>query len=86
MYWQVNYIFYDGGCGAIGTMGLANLLPRVFYHAPPCPSGPPCAPCTGGACFGPTHATVAALNFAGAAASAVLAWRAGGLYRRMRRD
>jgi hypothetical protein len=26
-----NYLFFDGGCGAVGTLLLANLLPTFFY-------------------------------------------------------
>jgi hypothetical protein len=28
-----NYLFYDGGCGCIGTIILANVLPSIIYHA-----------------------------------------------------
>lgn len=72
----VTYLFYDGGCGAVGTLVLANFLPRAFYHGDPC---------VGPGCYGPTHAIIAALNLSGAASSALVAWRAAGLYRRMKK-
>jgi len=35
---SINYLFYDGGCGAVGTVLLANLLPSfVYHHADPSP-------------------------------------------------
>lgn len=33
-----NYMFFDGGCGAVGTLLLANLLPTTFYAAAASPA------------------------------------------------
>ena len=69
-----NYMFYDGLCGAMGTLLLANVLVGAFYSG----SG-----CTGGKCFGPTHSIIAALCVAGAMASGVIVYRSSGLYRQI---
>ena len=69
-----NYMFYDGLCGATGTLLLANVLVGTFYSG----SG-----CSGPKCFGPTHAVIAALCVAGAAASGIIVYRSSGLYRQI---
>ena len=67
-------MFYDGGCAAVGTMLMANLLPRIFDHAPPGGS------CDGAGCFGPTHAIIAASCIVGVIAALLAGRRSTRLY------
>ena len=93
-----NYLFFDGGCGAIGTIFLANLLPSAFYRvttvAPSAVSqlrdstGAPTAEgtCLGWRCFGISHIVITALCFAAALAAGVISTRARALYSNFSRD
>ena len=71
----INYMFYDGCCAAVGTMIIANLLPRLFYHAPPGGN------CDGPHCYGPTHLIITCLSSFGAIAALVISRRSAPLYR-----
>lgn len=66
-----NYMFFDGGCGASGTILLANLLPRVFHS----PEGNCDA-----RCFASTHAAIAGFCLVGSAAAAAVAVSSAHLY------
>ena len=75
-----NYMFFDGLCGAVGTMLLANALPSAVYtHA----AGAGRRDCHGPMCFGPTHGIIAALCVAAIGASALIGCRSQTLYRQI---
>ena len=69
-----NYMFFDGFCGALGTLLLANLLPRLF-HSPEgnCDSH----------CFVKAHCAVGGFCVLGAVAAALVATRSATLYWRI---
>eukprot|EP00967_Tisochrysis_lutea_P065633 scaffold85381_cov30-Tisochrysis_lutea.AAC.2 len=87
---QANYMFFDGGCGASGTILLANLMPRIFHSREGnCDS----------TCYIRAHAVIGGFCILGAAAAAVVAinsttlyWKIGAsreavrLRRRLRRE
>ena len=96
-----NYLFFDGGCGAVGTLLLANLLPTYFYARAATndddeggsgadPTNSTCAgsstTCLGPQCFLPTHSIIAGLCVLAVVASAVIARRSAGLYRQIKRN
>jgi hypothetical protein len=68
---QSNYMFFDGGCGASGTILLANLLPRIFNS----PEGS-----CDDVCFARTHAAIGAVCLLGAAAASTVAVSSTQLY------
>ena len=70
-----NYMFYDGGCGAVGTLVLANALPNSFYD-----TSAGSTKCLGSSCFAPTHWIILCLNLSGAAAALVIVFRSRELY------
>lgn len=76
---HTNYLFYDGGCGATGTLLLANLLPRLFHRRVAASSSASCD----ASCFVKAHAAIAAIALAGAVAAVVLARRSAPLYTRI---
>jgi len=69
-----NYLFFDGGCGAVGTILLANILPSAFYHAT---NG---NDCVGSGCYAVSHLIIAALCVSGMVAAAFLVKSSGELY------
>ena len=72
-------MFYDGVCGAVGTMLLANALPSAVYQV----ASDGGNDCSGPQCFGPTHAIIAGLCAAAIGASSVIACRSLPLYRQI---
>ena len=90
-----NYMFFDGGCGAVGNLLLANLVSTHFYAAAATAdvgSGDPgdcsgiASKCVGARCFQPTHALIASLCVLAVLASVVIACRNVGLYRQIKRN
>ena len=71
-------VFYDGTCGALGSITLANLLPSYVYQLSAHGNV-----CWGAACFGPTHAIIAVLCTFGSCAAAVVSVRSRSLYRQI---
>eukprot|EP00658_Telonema_sp_P-2_P040730 TRINITY_DN29122_c0_g1_i2.p1 TRINITY_DN29122_c0_g1~~TRINITY_DN29122_c0_g1_i2.p1 ORF type:complete len:574 (-),score=109.27 TRINITY_DN29122_c0_g1_i2:256-1977(-) len=76
---SANYMFYDGGCGAFGTMVLANAIPDLFYKTPPGSNT-----CTGPHCYSTTHLCIIGLNLTGCVAAAAISLRSTQLYRDIR--
>ena len=74
----LNYLFYDGGCAAIGNLLIANLLPSFVYTHTAGGSGK----CIGPKCFAPTHEAIAGMCGMATVSAAVLALRSRGVYRR----
>jgi MFS family permease len=72
-----NYMFFDGSCGAIGTMLLANALPAFVYAN----AARGAADCVGPLCFGPTHAVIALLCGCAVVASVAIGCKTTELYR-----
>ena len=72
-----NYMFFDGSCGAAGTMLLANALPAYVYAK----AAGGAADCDGPMCFGPTHGVIAALCGCAVIASAMIGCKSAELYR-----
>jgi len=72
---SANYMFYDGGCGAFGTMVLANALPNLFYS-----NDPNSDTCLGSHCYEGTHLCIIGLCASGALASVFIAVRSSQLY------
>lgn len=71
-------VFYDGTCGALGSITLANLLPSYIYQLSAHGNV-----CSGGVCFGPTHAIIAVLCTFGCCAAAVVSARSRSLYKQI---
>jgi len=70
-----NYMFYDGGCGAVGTILLANLLPSAFYHTTDGNN------CIGSACFRTAHLIIMVLCASGVVTGSLLSYRSSALYK-----
>ena len=70
-----NYMFYDGTCGATGSLAFANLIPSAIYDAYATDNL-----CTGPYCFGTTHAIIAVLCAVSCGASLVVSARSAELY------
>ena len=77
----LNYLFFDGGCGSVGNLVIANLLSTIVYSRAMHGHAGASGQCIGPACFGPTHAVEAFLCALSVCAAAVLALRATPLYR-----
>lgn len=70
-----NYMFYDGTCGAVGSLLFANLLPSTIYQI--FANG---NDCYGPACFGYTHVLIAFLCACATGAALVVSVRTASLY------
>ena len=70
-----NYMFYDGGCSAFGTLLFANLLPRLWNTGT--------QDCIGSGCYGWTHIILIVANLVGMAATCAAGCRSRELYRRI---
>ena len=73
-----NYMFYDGGCSAFGTLLFANLLPRLWNTGT--------QDCIGSGCYGWTHVILIVSNLVGMAATCAAGCRSRELGGSARRD
>ena len=64
-----NYMFFDGGSAAVGTLMFANLLPRLWDETH---GG---SNCIGASCYGWTHLIIIGVNGSGVVAALVGACR-----------
>jgi len=70
-----NYMFFDGTCGALGSLVFANALPSTIYGLSAVGND-----CIGAICFGPTHGISLLLCAVGCVAGWVVAKRSAPLY------
>ena len=76
-----NYMFFDGTCGALGSLVFANVLPSTVYALSAVGND-----CVGASCFGPTHGISVLLCAVGCVLGAMLAKRSAPLYERILRS
>jgi MFS family permease len=74
-----NYMLYDGGTKALGTLLLGTYVAGTFYERHTTPENP--LVCHGAACFRGTHWIVAALSVTGVVASLVLQYTSRHVYK-----